>query len=71
MLCLQYMMRKVPEIQGYVEPGLHRALGDRDPSVVWASLHGYQHLIQVNKHDVEHFTKQEGNIPDRKLPFSW
>lgn len=47
-LCLQYMIVKVPDIQEYVEPGLRRALEDRDPGVVWASLHGFYQLIQTD-----------------------
>ncbi|KAK2188547.1 hypothetical protein NP493_129g04034 [Ridgeia piscesae] len=47
-LCLQYMIHKVPDIQDYVEPGLRRALEDRDPGVVWASLHGFHQLIQTD-----------------------
>ena len=45
MLCLQYMLRKAPEMRECVEPGFRRALEDSDPGVVWASLHGFYQLI--------------------------
>ena len=45
MLCLQYMLRKAPEMRECVEPGFRRALEDRDPGVVWAALHGFHQLI--------------------------
>ena len=59
MLCLQYMMHKVPDIQDYVEPGLRRALEDRDPGVVWASLHGFHQLIQVSRLSGEQFINRK------------
>ena len=47
-ICLHAFWRKGPNLVEHMLSHLPRALSDRDPSVVWGSLHLYHDLIKVS-----------------------